>query len=98
MIELKTAKNDAERIAIRQRHFDQLQVVENREKADLEDGRGTVADLAEATFHRLEAELDLKTSQTKSSDIDLLLRRLSELERKVDQLQKERLEKTSTRP
>ncbi len=56
------------------------------------------ADVAEATWHRMQAEFGLKTTQARTSDIDLLLRRLSEFERKVDQLQKERLEKTFTRP
>jgi len=93
MIELKTAKSDSERIAIRQRHVDRLKEIENREKADATAGRAAEADLAVATLRRMQAELDLKIGQTKGSDIDSLLRRLSELERKVDQLQKERGEK-----
>jgi len=97
IVELKTAKSDAEQLAIRQRHVGRLKEIETREKADLNLGRGTVADVAEVTFRRLQAELDLKISPTKSPDIDSLLRRVSELERKVDQLQKQRGEKPSIR-
>ena len=50
-------------------------------------------DVADVTLQRMQAEFDLKTNPTKSSDIDSILRRLRELERKVDQLQKERGEK-----
>ena len=98
LVELMIATSDVERIAIRQRHFARLKEIESREKVEEEVGRGTEADVAEATWHRMQAEFGLKTTQARTSDIDLLLRRLSELERKVDQLQKERSEKTSTRP
>jgi RNA polymerase sigma factor (sigma-70 family) len=88
--ELRLAKIDADRLAVRQRHVDLLKEIENREKAELAVGRGTVADVAEAHERRLEAELDLKLSQRETSELAALLRRLNELERKVEQLQKER--------
>ena len=97
MIELKTADNDAERIAIRQRHLDRLKEIETREKVEQKRGQVSKADVAEATWNRMRAELDLKTSLTKSSDIDSLLRRLGELERRVEQLEKDRREKPAIR-
>jgi len=93
MVELKTARSDAERLAIRQRHVDRLKEFENTEKTLFEQGVVRKGDVADITLQRMQAEFDLKTNPTKSSDIDSLLRRLSELERKVDQLQKERGEK-----
>ena len=54
----------------------------------MEAGRGTVADLAEAYERRLEAELDLLVNQKQAGDIAALIRRVNDLERKVDQLQK----------
>jgi hypothetical protein len=90
LAELRLAKTGADRLAIRQRHVDRIKEIENREKADLAVGRGTVADVAEAYERRLEAELDLKLSQREAGEMATLTRRLNDLERKVDQLLKER--------
>jgi RNA polymerase sigma factor (sigma-70 family) len=98
MIELKTARNDAERLAIRQRMLDRLKELEVQKKAEFTAGTASESDVVETTMRRLQAELDLKASQTKSSDVDSLLRRLTELERKVEQLQKERVYKPEIRP
>ena len=51
------------------------------------------ADLAEASHRHLEAELDLMLSQREAAEMAALLRRLNDLERKVEQLQKERADK-----
>jgi hypothetical protein len=88
MVELRTAKSDAEPVAIRQRLVNQLKDIENREKADMEAGRGTQADVAEATLYRTQAELDLTTGQPAGSDIDWLPLRWREVERRVDQIEK----------
>ena len=58
----------------------------------MKEGRGTKADLAEATTRRIEAELALHEAVNSKGSTDLtpILRRLGELERKVEQLQKER--------
>ena len=45
-----------------------------------------MSDVTEAEQRRVQAEIELKTHQ----DIPSILRRLAELERKVEQLQKER--------
>jgi hypothetical protein len=58
----------------------------------VKDGRGTKADLAEATSRRVEAELDLHDTINFRSipEIAPILRRLGELERRVTQIQTER--------
>jgi outer membrane protein TolC len=87
---LRIAKTDAERLAVRQRHVDRITSMEHREDAQYKVGRGTFADVAEAHERRLEAELDLRLSQREVEELGTVLRRLSDLERKVEQLQKER--------
>jgi hypothetical protein len=84
--QLMAARTDAERATIKERHLAILKEVEQREKAEIEVGRGTVSDLAEAVQRRLQAEAALKSDH----DLPSILRRLKELERKVDELQKER--------
>jgi RNA polymerase sigma factor (sigma-70 family) len=86
LAQLMIAQTDAERTAIKQRHIAILKEIENREKAELEVGRGTVSDLSEAMQRRVQAEAALKSEQ----DLPSILRRLSELERRVEKLQKER--------
>ena len=92
------AKTDAERKDIRQRHVNILKEVENREQAELQVGRGTAADVSEAHQRRLEAEYAMKTSEKEAAEKSAILRRLSELERKVDQLEKARIGKTAGKP
>jgi hypothetical protein len=89
--ELRTARTAYERMAIKKRHLDRLKKIEEREELELKDGRGTKADLAEATMRCVEAEMDLHDAITFKSTPDLspILRRLGELERKVAQIQKE---------
>ena len=86
---MRVAKIDADRLAVGQRHVDRAKEIEKREKAELELGRGTVSDLSEARARRLEAELDLKLCQREAGEMAAVLRRLNDLERKVEGLQKE---------
>ena len=67
----------------------------NRERADSEVGKGTVADVSEINQNRLEAEVMLmKAKEAKPSpDVAALERRLSEVERKLDQILKAQQEK-----
>ena len=81
LAELRTAQTHGDRLVIMQRHVDRLKEIERREKAELETGRGTVADVSEARERRLQAEVDLKLSQRESSSMDSILRRLGDLER-----------------
>jgi RNA polymerase sigma factor (sigma-70 family) len=87
LAELRTAQTRENRLATAQRHIDRLKEIERREKAELDAGRATVADVAEAHYQRVQAEVDLKFSQGERSDIDSILQRLSNLERKVKELQ-----------
>jgi hypothetical protein len=90
--ERRTARTDFERIAARRRHLDRSRAIEAREETEMKEGRGAKADLAEATTRRIEAELALHEADNSKGSADLtpILRRLGELERKVEQLQKER--------
>ena len=54
-VQLLVAKTEAQRRSVRQRYVDLLNEIENREKGELDVGRGTVADVAEAHQRRLEA-------------------------------------------
>ena len=91
-VELMIARTDAARGAIRDRHLSLLEEIEKREKAALEVGRGTVADVSEARERYLEAEYERKVIEKEAAEKASILRRLSELERKVEQLQRERTE------
>jgi RNA polymerase sigma factor (sigma-70 family) len=90
LAELRLATTDADWLAVRRQHVDRINELEKRENAELAVGRGTVADVTEAHHRHVEAELDLKINQRRSTETATLLNRVDELERKVDQLQKER--------
>jgi len=89
-VERLVARKDSEALAAMQRHLDRLKEIEKREWAELEIGRGTVADVAEITQNRLEAEvMFMKGKEAKPlPDVAALERRLSEVERKLDQILK----------
>jgi RNA polymerase sigma factor (sigma-70 family) len=90
LAELRLATTEADGAAARRRHIDHVNELEQREKAEFAAGRATLADVLEARQRYLEAELDLKIGQRQAKETAALLRRLDELERKVEQLQKER--------
>ena len=96
--ELIAAKTESERMQIRQRRVRLLEEIENREKAELQVGRGTIADVSEARQRHLEAEYEMKQIVKEVAEKSAILRRLSELERKIDQLQRERIEKPAAKP
>ena len=88
--ELRVARSDADRLAVRNRHVDRTKEIEIREKTEREAGRGTDADVSEAHERRLEAELGVMLSQRQGGEMAALVRRVNDLERKVEQLQLER--------
>jgi hypothetical protein len=92
-IQLVVAKTDAERMEVRKRHVSILAEIENREIAEVAVGRGTASDVTEARQRHLEAEYELKNIDKEAAEKSAILRRLGELERKVDQLLRERAEK-----
>ncbi len=97
-VERLVARKDSEALAAMQRHVDRLKEIEKREQAELEAGKGTVADVAEITQNRIEAEVMLmKAKEVKPSPgVAALERRLSEVERKLDQILKAQQEKRPT--
>jgi RNA polymerase sigma factor (sigma-70 family) len=96
LAELTAAKTHPERLAAMQRYVNRLVEIEKREKAELEVGRGTIADVAEASYRRAEAQLDLELARTETGGTAAILRRLGDLERKVDQLGSTLKQKVST--
>ena len=92
-VELLAAKTDTERAEIRKRHVNILEQIANREDAEIQVGRGTIADLSEARQRHLEAEYETKIVDKEAAEKAAILRRLSELERIVDAIQKGRTEK-----
>jgi RNA polymerase sigma factor (sigma-70 family) len=87
---LLAAKTPDERQKIRQRHVDLLKEIVNREEAELTVGRGTAADVAEARQALSEAEYMYKVTEKEEAEQAALRRRMDELERRVEQLQRER--------
>jgi hypothetical protein len=69
---------------------DRLKEIERRERAALQEDRGTATDVAETRQARLQAEFDMGVSEKEDVEKASLLRRIGEPERKVEQLQKER--------
>jgi RNA polymerase sigma factor (sigma-70 family) len=97
-VELIAAKTESERMQIRQRHVRLLGEIENREIADLQVGRGTVSDVSEARQRHLEAEYEMKQIVKEVAEKYAILRRLSKLEHRLDQLQRERAENPVAKP
>ena len=80
------------RMAAAQANLDRIKAIETRERKQLEEGRGTVADVAEVTQRRLQAEIDVldaKNLNTRPEDINDLTRRLRAVEVKLDRVLKE---------
>ncbi len=94
-VERLIARKDSERMAAMQRHADRLKEMEDRERKELEVGKGTVADVSEIAQNRLEAEVRVKIAKEAgpSADVAALERRLSDVERKLDQLLKKQPER-----
>jgi hypothetical protein len=86
--ELTFAKSEQARNAIRRHFLTRLKDIESREKGDLDAGKSTDADLDEIRLRRLQVEIELKTASKEDDRLPLILKRMSELERKVEQLEK----------
>jgi RNA polymerase sigma factor (sigma-70 family) len=87
-VESLAAKTDDERSAMRRRQLDLLKAVEDHAKAAQMAGRGTAADVEEAHQGRLEAEYNMKVQAKEDAEKAALLRRVAELERRVERLEK----------
>jgi RNA polymerase sigma factor (sigma-70 family) len=88
--ELIAARNEAERMDARRRHLDLCNQILNREQAELLRGRGTVSDVAEAAQAYEEAKFEMKLGAEEDAEKASLRRRLTEVERKVEELEKAR--------
>jgi hypothetical protein len=85
-------EDKAQRLALLERTVDWLTEVEARRWSELDVGRGTMADVAAANRDMVEAEIRLREEKSprKTADVGALERRLSEVERKLDQLLNDR--------
>jgi hypothetical protein len=86
--ELTYAKSPPARNAIRRHYLTRLKEIEAREKGDVEAGKATDADLDEIRLRRLQVEIELKRASKEEDGFPAILKRLSDLERKVEQLEK----------
>ncbi len=96
-IELLAARTETERTAIRRRHVQLAKEIESVEKAKLDEGQSTASEFAEAQQGRAQAEFDLKAGEREEAEKASLLRRIAELERRVEQLQKHEADKAAPR-
>ena len=81
------AETPDERAAVVQVYLELCKEIEKREQSELEVGRGTHADVSEASLARVEAELmaaKVRDEQAESARIADVERRLGDLERKFD--------------
>src|SRR5262249_39121009 len=67
---LLAATDEAERMEVRRRHVALLKEIELRETGEVQVGRGSVADLAEARQRLQQAELDLRVAQNDFDQYD----------------------------
>ncbi len=86
-IELKTVKNQEQGRTILERSLAKLKDEEALVESRVKVGQSRSTDLYEIKLRRMQTEYDLKTLPNTSSDVASILKRLSDLERKVDQLQ-----------
>jgi hypothetical protein len=86
--ELTYAKSPQARNAIRRHYLTRLKEIEAREKGDVEAGKATDADLDEIRLRRLQVEIELKRASKEEDGLPAILKRLSDLERKVEQFEK----------
>ena len=86
--ELTFAKSQQARNAIRRHYLTRLKDIETREKGEFDAGHATVADLDEIRLRRLQVEIELKSASKEEVGLPMILKRLSDLERKVEQLEK----------
>ena len=86
--ESSAASNPEERKAAGERHLTRLKNIESRVTAAENAGQLSRYELQGIKIRRMQVELDLKTGEKNDADPRAILRRLKELERKVEQLEK----------
>jgi hypothetical protein len=92
-----------ERVAVAKTHLDRMTELLQRERAELEIGRSTVADVSEAEFAREDAAIDyLQARQSRGpEEVEVLKKRVESLEKQIagltQRLEKFERSKSSTR-
>jgi RNA polymerase sigma factor (sigma-70 family) len=86
--EILAATTNEQRIAAVMANLDRIKAIEAREKAELKAGRGAVADVAEATRRREQAELELLQPNKvgRRFELEEIERRLTAVEQKLDRI------------
>lgn len=87
-IELRFATSQEARNAIRRQYLTRLKDIETLRRGEVDAGMATSFDLDEIRLQRMQAEIDLSTPTPEEQSVPAILKRLSDLERKVEQLEK----------
>ena len=87
-IERRAAKSSSQQIAVRERALDRLKRVETIAEANVKSGRGDAGELVEFTLRRMQMKIDQDSAGKEEIDSAVILQRLKELERKVEQFEK----------
>ncbi len=87
-VELRVAKDLAARVAARVRSIKRLVEIERFEDRRFQDGRAPSTNLEAVKLRRMQAEFDLKATPEEEIDPSAILKRLKELEKKVQELEK----------
>ena len=86
-VEFRAAINPTARREVRQRSFKRLEQLEQLVDARVKQGTMSTSEAIGVRLRRMEAELDLKTSGSEKFDASAILRRLNQLEKKVQDLE-----------
>ncbi len=86
--ELRAANTPAARHAVKERSVQRLQLLENVTEARVRAARSSNVELIAVKLQRMQAEMNLKTPDDENPDPAAMLRRLKQLETKVEQLEK----------
>jgi hypothetical protein len=86
--EIQASQTRDARIAAARAHLARLKQVEANERQELETGRGTSADVAETELRRIQAELELRTAENPTGryELEVLQKRVSAVEHKLDEI------------
>jgi hypothetical protein len=87
-IESSTLRVPEQRKAASERHLARLKEMESMAIAAVKAGNVAAFEVDGITIRRMQLELDLKSGKNDESALPAILRRLNELEKKVDQLEK----------
>jgi RNA polymerase sigma factor (sigma-70 family) len=87
-VELSAAKTSPERKAAKQRHLTRLKNIEARAETQQKAQLIGMYELQGIKIRRMQVELELETGETEVADLPAILRRMRELEKKVEELER----------